>query len=890
MGPGARLGPYEIVSAIGAGGMGEVFRARDTKLGRDVAIKVLPSSLTTDPERLARFTREAQVLASLNHPNIAAIYHVEDTDGSPAIVMELVDGETLADRIAHGPIPLHEALPIARQIAEALEAAHEQGVIHRDLKPANIKMRPDGTVKVLDFGLAKLAEPQAASNTNPPLSMSPTITSPALVSGVGVLLGTAAYMAPEQAKGQPADKRSDIWAYGCVLYEMVTGVRAFDGADIAEVLGGVVRLEPDWTRLRQFPLPLVTLIRTCLAKNRNSRIADASTLRYVIDHLPTAADEPTRVTAGRRRGLPWSVAALCFAGLLAFAIVAVRHLTETPATMTPLRFDVMSPENAPFTGAVPQFAISPDGRSLAFVADSNGKAMLWVRSLTNASAQALAGTENALYPFWSPDNQWLGFFTATQLKKVPATGGPTILIADVAEGSNNSVSGTWTKDNVIVVATGTSVWQIGASGGARKVLSVPDKAHGDTGNRYASVLPDGRHYLFLVTRGSQREIRLASREGGEMTTVLTDASRTVYSSGHLIFSRAGVLMAVAFDPTTGRVSGEPFPIAGQVSESASAGYAPFSVSDNGIVTFATAGADTIQLTWKDRAGTTLGTIGDPGDYRDLSAFAPDGRRVVLSRTTNSNRDVWVVDTARVTSTRVTFGPSTEANPAWSPDGKWIAFTGASAGDGLYEKAADGSGEERLVAKLDGAGGVNDWSSDGRFIAYRADGRPQTQADVWIVPMDGKSNPFVFLQTPYDEDNATFSPDVHWIAYESDESGDKQVYVQPFPPTGAKYQISRNGGTRPRWRADGREIFFVASDGSMMAAKVNIERPYETETPVRLFDSGIATRTARARMYAVTADGNRFLLAVPRQRATPTPITVIVNWLAASGSRGIRKEQ
>jgi Tol biopolymer transport system component len=307
------------------------------------------------------------------------------------------------------------------------------------------------------------------------------------------------------------------------------------------------------------------------------------------------------------------------------------------------------------------------------------------------------------------------------------------------------------------------------------------------------------------------------------------------------------------------------------------------VSDNGVITFATAGADTIQLTWKDRGGTTVGTIGDAGDYRDLSAFAPDGRRVVLSRTTNSNRDVWVIDTARVTSTRVTFGPSTEANPAWSPDGKWVAFSGASVGEGLYEKAADGSGDEHLLMKLDGAGGVNDWSRDGRFIAYRADGRPQTQADIWIVPTDGKTKPFVFLQTPYDEDNATFSPDVHWIAYESDESGDKQVYIQPFPRTGAKYQISRNGGTRPRWRADGREIFFVAADGSMMAAKVNVESPYETETPVRLFDSRIATRNGRSRMYAVTADGNRFLLAVPRQRATPTPITVIVNWLAASRS-------
>jgi serine/threonine protein kinase len=875
---GTRIGPYEIVSAIGAGGMGEVYQARDTRLDRDVAIKVLPELFASDPERLARFEREAKTLAAVNHSNIAQIYGVEESNGTRALVMELIEGETLADRIARGPMPIDEALPIAKQIAEALEAAHEQGIIHRDLKPANIKIRSDGTVKVLDFGLAKLADSAAAVTANrAALSMSPTITSPALMSGAGVLLGTAAYMSPEQAKGSVADKRSDIWALGCVLYEMLTGRRAFDGEDIAEVLGAVVRLEPDWNALSSIPAPLVTLIRTCLNKNRNARVADASTARYVIDQVSTSAPDAASPSSTGSR-LAWSIAAFCLAALGVAATLVMRRAGTTTEVM-PVQFDVTAPENSTLVGAVPQFALSPDGRLLAFVATSNGKPMLWVRSLATASAQPLPGTEGVTDPFWSPDSQWLGFFTAAQLKKVSAVGGPVIPLTDVT----TAVGGTWSKDNVIVAAGGSDgLWRIAASGGAKTILSSVDKARGETGYRYPSVLPDGRHYLYLATRGSGREVRVASLDDAEVRTVLTDVSRTMYASGHLVFSRAGVLMAVAFDANTRQVTGEPFPIADRVSESTSAGYAPFSVSENGITSFAHAGADTIQLTWKDRSGVTMGTIGDAADYRDLSAFAPDGR-VVLSRTTNNNRDVWVIDPARSTSARLTFGPATEANPAWSPDGASIAFSGGSAGDGLYEKSSDGSGDERLLAKLDGNGGVNDWSSDGRFIAYRADGA-EAHPDVWIVPTDGKAKPFPLMKTQYDEDNATFSPDVRWIVYESDESGEKQIYLQPFPPTGAKYQISRNGGTRPRWRADGREIFFVAADASMMAVPVNVRRPYEAGTPVRLFDSGIAMQSGRARMYAVTPDGNRFLLAIPRQRSTPTPITVIVNWLEATRPR------
>ena len=660
--PGTRLGAYDVLALIGAGGMGEVYRARDTKLNRDVALKVLPDSFANDPDRLARFTREAQTLASLNHPNIAHIHGLEESNGVRALVMELVEGEDLSQRIARGAIPLDEALPIAKQIAEALEAAHEQGIIHRDLKPANIKVRADGTVKVLDFGLAKALEPTSALSAN--ASISPTITTPAMTQA-GMILGTAAYMSPEQARGKMVDKRADLWAFGVVLYEMLTGRRPFDGEDMTEVLGAVVRLEPPWEVLpADVPPPVRTLLQSCLVKDPRQRVADISIALFVLDKVAslaapavTAFAVPATSSMQRAR-LAWMVATAAVLAAAALAIPAVRSLRETPPLAPPeTRTEIVTPATTDPTS----FALSPDGRQIVFVASGDGASRLWLRSLAATTAQPLAGTEGAAYPFWSPDSRSLGFFADGKLKRLDIGGGAPQTLATAG-----SRGGTWNADGVILFTPSVSgpLFRVPASGGQAVAVTKLDR---QTSHRFPFFLPDGRQFVFLAQGTPETAgIYLGSLDSAETHRLTPADTAAVYlSSGWLLWVRAGTLVAQRLDLKGMALSGEPVTLADQVTSDLGSAAGAVTVSAAGVVAYRPGGASRRQLEWFDRSGKALGSMGGP-DENSLVApsLSPDGRRVAVFRTVQSNTDIWLLDGTR--TSRFTFDAASDRYPIWSP--------------------------------------------------------------------------------------------------------------------------------------------------------------------------------------------------------------------------------
>ena len=733
---GTRLGVYLLAEQIGRGGMGEVYRATDTSLSRQVAIKVLPEAFAQDADRLARFEREAKTLAALNHPNIAQIHGLEKSSGITALVMELVEGDDLSERIAKGAIPLDEALPIAKQIAEALEAAHEQALIHRDLKPANVKVRADGVVKVLDFGLAKAMEPPGAMSAMAvSVSQAPTMTTPAMMTGVGMILGTAAYMSPEQARGKTVDKRADIWTFGCVLYEMLTGARAFAGDDVSDVLASVLAREPDWARLPADVPPAVrTLLQSCLVKDPRRRIADISTALFVLDKLGGAANlaapavttsvasAPSSAPRGR---LVW-MAAFAVAVFVAatLTVPTVRHLRETPPPAPPaIRLSVAPPQNVTFGNGsgttIP--AVSPDGRRVAFVAARAGVPLLWVRSLDALEAQPLPGTDGAIAPFWSPDSRALGFFAAvgTTLKTIDASGGPVRTLGNVPK--SRGAAGTWSPDGVIVFGSQSGgLFTVSANGGAPTPLTTPDAAQGDTAHRFPSFLPDGRHFLYVAIPSNT--ILLGSLDSKETTRLLTADSQAVYvAPGSLLFVRQGTLVAQPFDARRGTLTGEAVPIAEQVLPDV-IGAAAFAASSSGVLAYRTGTASVLtQLTWVDRAGRPLGPVGPPGRYRNPE-LSPDGTRVAVEATDPQGQaqDIWIVELARGVTSRFTFDPGNDMFPAWSPDGTQIMF-GSDRGGGvphLYQKRADGVGAEEPVLKSRIDMAPNSWAPDGRSVVYR----------------------------------------------------------------------------------------------------------------------------------------------------------------------------
>ena len=780
---GDRLGAYEILAPVGAGGMGEVYRARDTVLKRNVALKVLPEAFARDPQRMARFQREAEVLASLNHPNIAAIYGVVESGDTRALVMELAEGPTLAARIKEGAIPQEESLAIARQITDALEYAHEKGVVHRDLKPANVKITPQETVKLLDFGLAKaFSEPSAGGdpNNSPTLTMGET--------RAGVILGTAAYMAPEQARGKQVDKRADIWAFGVVLYEMLTGRRMFTGELMSDVLAAVIAKEPD---LEAVPARFRPIIQKCLRKDPRTRWRDIGDVRMALEEDLQAG--PALLSPARAAPAILSVAWITV-GVLAIvlAILGFVHFRETPAVAQPVRLQIPIPEGMAFNAGT--FAISPDGRRVAFGAGTtDGPRRLWIRELDSLELKPLPGTEIPAIqqpPFWSPDSRVLAYGVEGKLKKVNISGEPPQTVCDAV----GPTGGAWNQDGTIVFGSNTgALRRCPASGGAASPVTV--LAQGETAHRWPQFLPDGRHFLYA------RASNVPERTGvfiGSIDTkpaeqdlkplLITDRQAYYVPPGWLLFVREDALMAQPFDPAKLALSGEATPIANTLGSFLAARYAFFTVSGTGVVLYRGGGGGLLQLTWLDAQGTRS-TIGEPGLWA-RPAVSPDGTRVAASlNNAQGSMDIWVLDTKRGTSTRLTFDPANDDRAVWSPDGGKIAFRCNRGGHAdLYVKASDGSGDDQLLLKTDEEKIPESWSHDGRYLLYDAIS-PKTGGDLWVLPLGGDRKPFPFLQTQFNEGVGQFSPDMRWIAYVSDESGTPEVYVRPFAPDSGGPSVS-----------------------------------------------------------------------------------------------------
>jgi serine/threonine protein kinase len=856
--PGQFLGPYRIDSFIAAGGMGEVYRATDIRLNRPVAIKV-------SAERFSeRFEREALVIASLNHPNICTLYDV----GPNYLVMEYVEGPTLAERIQLGPIPLADAMEIARQMAVALEEAHQRLVVHRDFKPGNVKIKSDGTAKVLDFGLAKLPAMQTGAGAN--ATDSPTLTMAA--TQAGVLLGTAAYMSPEQARGEPVDKRADVWAFGVVLWEMLTGRRLFDGKTTSDVLAAVIRDEPT---LSQVPAKVRPLLKRCLEKDPQRRLRDIGDAMGIIESAP----ESTEV---QRVWLPWGVAALL---LVAFAIVSFVHFRETPPEAPVTITSINPPENTGLVGGFPP-ALSPDGLRIVFGArGADGELQLWMRPLDSPATQPLSGTVGASYPFWSPDSRSIGFFSDGKLKRIEVSGGPAVTLSETTTIPHG---GTWSPKGVIVfapTAVGGPLQRVPAGGGVPTAATTLQPGS-DYSHHSPWFLPDGRHFLFAdQTRAGTSEVmlRIGLLDSREVKTIGMANSNAVYSSGYLLYLRENTLMAQPFDEKRLVTAGDAVPVADQVRSAylGNVTVAGFSVAREGPLAYQAGPAGRMQLTWFDRGGKAVGTLGDPGagDVRFIE-FSPDRKSVAVTRR-GPNDIIWIYDVARGLPTRFTVSKAGETDPVWAPDGRSIAYCSNAKGRfDLYRGAADRTGNEELLY-ADGANKIpTSWSPNGKFLLFfRVD--LNTLQDIWVMPIGAPSaaatpsKPFAWLATPFREYMARFSPDGHWVVYQSNESGRFEIYVAPFPgPGGKRRLISTGGGQFPRWRADGKEIFYAGIDGMLMAAEVSVKHAGIEVGVVRSLGISVASGVYP---YDVSADGKRFLVAVPREQKSAAPLTLVQNW-------------
>jgi eukaryotic-like serine/threonine-protein kinase len=879
---GSRLGPYEVIASIGVGGMGEVYKARDTRLGRDVAIKISAEQFTE------RFEREARAIAALNHANICTLHDI----GPNYLVMEYIQGITLAERIGAGAIPLAEALPIARQIAEALEEAHEKGIVHRDLKPANIKITPEGNVKVLDFGLAAMGQASAPATGHP-------VTSPTLTFGgtrAGTILGTAAYMSPEQARGLPADKRADIWAYGVVLYEMLTGRRLFPGETISDTLAAVLRDEPDWNALPpETPAAIRRLLRRCIDRDRKKRLHDIGDARLEIDEARIAEDpKPLPVAAparGRLRG--WHVAMI--GGAAAVLGLAPLYFREARPPERATVLSILPPENAT---SVDRASVSPDGRTIAFVAASKTPyGTIYLRSLDSPVSRALKGANDAGTPFWSPDGRSLAFtvFVRNKLVKVNLSGGPPQVLCD----SDSTAAGAWGSDGTILIGRlADGLFRVSANDGAVTRITTPDPTLNERRHTSPLFLPGGRQFLYVAASDKPGKSMLyaASLDSSKRALVMPVESTVSFvpsrydrSQGYLLFSREGALLAQTFDLKQLRTIGDPFAIAERIG---SAGftesvirYAHFSASAAGsTLVYWDDAAQPQQLNWFDRSGKRLGTVGVPSELGGF-VLSPDEQHVaaIIGDWQRRKADVWLLDGMRGTSSRLTFDRGLASYPVFSPDGAKVAFASHHGGaTTIYQKSTSGTDAEEKLVEANGRLEVGDWSRDGQFLAYTmSDAR--SPADIWVMPLAGDRKPFPFLTTTASESSPRFSPDGKWLAYVSDENrtteaGARQVYVEPFAPgktASGKWQISVNGGSSPHWRRDGKELFYVegrrimavsitSSGGNLQAgiAKVLFEMPPQIQ---RFAD------------FASSADGQRFLFPVTIQGDAAVPITVMLNW-------------
>ena len=863
---GTHFGSYEIVAPIGAGGMGEVYQAHDTKLGRDVAIKVLPEAFAHDPERLSRFQREAKMLASQNHPNIATIYGLEQSNGTSYLVMELVSGETLQERIRRDRlVPVEEALAIAKQIAEALEAAHEKGIIHRDLKPANVKVTPDGKVKVLDFGLAKAFAED--TETSDPIN-SPTLSQAATMHGV--ILGTAAYMSPEQARGKTVDKRTDIWAFGCVLYELLCGHPAFEGEDVTEILAAVVKTEPDWNRLPEATPPAIrALLRRCLRKDKRQRLQDAAGVRIEIDDElanPSAAGAAAPEKSWQR-SIPLSLAAPVAAVLVIVASILAWMLKPEPPSQSQnsVHVQVGLPTGDRLQTVNLNVALSADGSALAYVGIHGGVSQLYVRALDAPEAKAIPGTEGAFSPFFSPDGQWIGFFAQGKMKKVPVGGGAPLTVCVSQPGGAS-----WGTDDTIVFSDGSRLFRVSAAGGQPKILTTPDLSKGEYSHRYPQILPGGKDVLFTALNGfgwDESRIEVLRLNTGERRVLIRGGHTGRFlPSGHLVYYRAGALLAVPFDLTRLEVKGNaPVTVADGVLQNNGTTGAAYAVSAAGILAYIPAlGARQFEqrLVWVDRQGK-IEPLAAPARTYSNAALSPDGQQVAVTITSGTS-ELWIYDLTRGSLTRLTSEQGSSINPLWTPDGRRVVYRSNKAGTwNLYWRPANGSGAEERLTTADESDTPSSWSPDGKVLAFAKGTR-----EIWILPLEGDRKPQPFLRTSSSNMTPQFSPDGHSLAYVSDESGGAQVYVQPYPGPGRKWQISTDGGTQPQWNPNSRELFYRNGD-TTMAVDVTTS-PTFSAGKSRMLYQGLAGNVSR--------DAQRFLAMQPVEPGQPpTQINVVLNW-------------
>ena len=878
--PGRRLGTYEIVAQIGAGGMGEVYRAHDTKLARDVAIKVLPANFVNDPERLSRFQREARMLAALNHANIATIYGLEESGGVTCLVMELVPGETLAERVKAGPLPVGEALKIAVQIAEALEAAHEKSIIHRDLKPANVKVTPEGKVKVLDFGLAKAFE---GDSTSEDIGNSPTLSRAATMQGV--ILGTAAYMSPEQARGKACDKRTDIWAFGCVLYELLTGKQAFHGEVTTEILAAVLREEPDWHALPDStPVKVRDLLRRCLQKDMNKRCRDSGDVRIEIEEAlaaPVAAELTTAASAQGirslgRRGLILSLGSLLVGG----AIIGLAAWNLKPSPPQPVsRVAITLPPGQQLAGldSGPAVAISPDGTHLAYVARQGGAQQLYLRAMDSLDAKPIPDTEGAIEPFFSPDGRWLGFFAGGKLKKVSVSGGAALSLADVPVHGGAS----WGSQGTIIfpVSANGVIQQMPDGGGAVQPLTHFEK--GSLSQRWPEFLPGGKAVLFAAgptaITFTNAQVAVQSVGTGQQRNLVQGGMPRYASSGHLVYSQKGSLMAMPFDSQRLAVTGTAVPVVEGVLQSPATGAAQYSISATGSLVYVPGAVQATQsrLVWVSRNGAEQ-PLAAPAHAYVFPRLSPDGRRVAVG-ITESESQIWLYDLSRDTLTRFTFEGNYNPVPVWTLDGKRIAFESNKEGPpNIFWQLADGSGGLERLTTSQNIQAPDSFSPDGQLLSF-IEINPTTGQDIWVLRLgDRKVQPF--LRTPFNDANARFSPDGRWLTYTSDESGRYEIYVQPYPGPGGKWQISTEGGTEPMWNPNGRELFYRSGE-KMMAVDIATQPGFAAGTPRRLFEGRYESAPVPVANYDISPDGQRFLMLKPVEQtaSASTQINVVLNW-------------
>jgi serine/threonine protein kinase/Tol biopolymer transport system component len=889
---GTQLGPYEILSQLGAGGMGEVYRARDSRLNREVAIKVLPTSFADDQDRLHRFEQEATATSALNHPNILTVYDIGTHEDSPYIVAELLEGEELRALLNDGAIAQRKAVDYAQQIASGLAAAHSKAIVHRDLKPENIFITTDGRVKILDFGLAKLTPPKLAAGASSEIATQKAITDP------GTVLGTVGYMSPEQVRGRVADHRSDIFSFGAILYEMLRGQCAFTGDSAIEVMNAILKEEPEEltaTNSRISPT-LERIVRRCLEKKPELRFQSTSDLCFAIDALsmpsgsrldsviatPASAERAGKARWLGNARLAWITATVLLAITFSVLPFAIAYLRRGPAKVEAIRFTIFPPEGGSFQSS----AISPDGRRVAFILATQGSSQLWVRSLGSLTAQLLSGSDNAYNPFWSPDSRFIGFLTGSKLKKVDLSGSPAQTVCDTTAFG----SGAWNRDGVIILGTDNGLRRVAATGGESSALTTTDQGRQETAHNWPCFLPDGHHFIVYVrsTKPENGGIFTGSLDGNELHRLAPDYSSAAWTRStegeYLLFVRGGALMAQPLDTDKLRLTGEPVSIVEEVRYNRENGHGYFSVSESGVLVYEQRGAGRrSQVVWLDRAGKQMGIAVPPGSTRRFR-LSPDDDSLLLQRydAQSANTDIWVRDLKRESMSRLTFDPQIDSNPIWSPDGSSVAWLSNRGGNwGLYRKLVSGAGQDDLLLLSTSVIAPRDWTADGRFIVYTL--LEEKGWEVWALPLEGERKPLPILQSPYSNAAPRVSPNSRWLAYSSNETGRFEVYVTTFPAVGAKWPISTGGGERPQWRRDGKALYYLA-DGTLMAVTVTGGGSFSSSPPQQLFaiqrPASSGPLPTDVDYYDVTADGQRFLVSFSVGEASHEPLTVVVNWTSA----------